>query len=96
MIRLIFLTALSGCTTLQSVSLTQIPAKRKNLIYAEADKLIFFGLNFDNKHVDVVKSKLISQCRKGLLTGVLTKSENHYYFGALLYKSKISASGYCM
>ena len=93
---LMLTSSLCACTTLQSVSLTQIPSKRSNRVYAEADKLIFLGLNFDNRHVDQVKNQLVSKCRKGLLTGLLTKTENHFYLGALIYKSKVTASGFCL
>ena len=95
-ITLMLASSLCACTTLQSVSLTQIPSKRSKRVSAESDKLIFFGLNFDNKHVDEVKTKLVSKCRKGLLTGLLTKTENQYYLGALIYKSKVTASGFCL
>ena len=86
--------SLSSCVSLQSVSLTQIPKTRKNLIRSEASKLIFLGFNFDNDFVDAVPQDLRAKCRKGKVTGILTKDEVTNYF--IFFRRTVSAQGYCI
>lgn len=85
----------TACTSLQTVSLTSIPAKRARKVSAVADKIIFLGLNFDNDYVDQLVEDLKRQCPNGLVSGVLTKDEFVNYFIGLVYKHRISAAGYC-
>ena len=88
--------ALTGCVSLRSVSLTQIPAERKHAVSAEASKLIFLGLNFDNDFVDRLDNQLKSKCNNGKVTGILTKDETVDYFLGLIYKRQVTAEGYCI
>ena len=85
---------MTGCATLNSVSLSQIPAERSNYIQASAGKLIFLAFNFNNDYVDAVERKLRSQCEGGQVKGILTKDETYLYF--LFHFKKITASGYCI
>ena len=85
---------LSSCVSLKSVSLTQIPKTRKNRVKAEASKLIFLALNFNNDFVEEVPQKLKEKCRKGKVTGILTKDEVTSYF--LFFKRTVTAQGYCV
>ena len=87
---------LGGCVSLRSVSQTQIPRQRTQHVSAESSKWIFFGFNFDNDYVDVVRKELRSQCPRGKVTGILTKDENINYFIGLVMKRRIEARGFCV
>ena len=87
---------LFGCVSLQSVSLTQIPEKRSDVVVAKADKLIFLGLSFDNDFVDTVSESLKGQCKGGQIKGILTKDELTNYFLFLVVRRSVSAHGYCV
>lgn len=82
-----------GCASVNSVSLTQIPAVKKNAITAETSKTIFLGFNFDNDFVDQITEQLKQRCSNGVISGILTKDEVISYF--LFHTRKITATGYC-
>lgn len=86
----------SGCASVNSVSLTPIPADRRSPVKVEVSKVIFLGFNFDNDFVDQVVSDLRKQCPKGKVTGILTKDENINYFLYFVWKKQITATGYCV
>lgn len=85
--------SLSSCASVNSVSLTQIPAERNNVVTAESSKTIFLGFNFNNDFVDLIVTDLKSKCPNGKVTGILTKDEVISYF--LVYTRKITATGFC-
>ena len=87
---------LSGCTHLQSVSTTSIPAQRGRKIQASSDKIIFLGFNFNNDYVDSLIQDLAKQCPNGKVEGILTKQEDVDYFLYIVWKSQVSARGYCV
>jgi hypothetical protein len=87
---------LTGCVSLQSVSLTQIPAQRKREVHAEASKFLFFFISFDNDFVDEVRDELRDKCRGGKVTGILTKDESVNYFLGIFTRRRIQATGYCL
>lgn len=91
-----FVALMSGCVTLQSVSLTQIPKERNRPISAEASKLYFFGFNFDNNYADDAARLLSEKCPGGQVKGILTKDENINYFLGIVMKRHITARGYCL
>lgn len=97
MSRLIFtfiaLFSLAGCVNLNSVSLTQIPDDRSNLISAEAHDWLFLGLASNNDFVDEAIDNLKSKCEGGKLQGILTKHQTTAYL--LVFKREVIASGYC-
>jgi hypothetical protein len=97
MIRLITsaiaLLVLSGCVSLNSVSLTQIPSEKGQLINAEAHDWVFLGFTTQNDFVDEAVNSLKQQCQNGKLTGVLTKHQTTAY--VLMFKREVIASGYC-
>lgn len=90
------LVMLSGCVSLQSVSLTSLPADRNQRVKAEAERFIVLGLNFDNNYVNSLTSDLKSQCPNGTVSGVLTKSESINYFLYLFWTSRVTATGFCV
>lgn len=86
-------TMLTSCASVNSVSLTQIPSDRSQIVTAETSKTIFLGFNFDNDFVDSIVGDLKTKCPNGVVSGILTKDEVISYF--LVYTRKITATGYC-
>jgi len=87
---------LSACASLNSVSLTPIPAERKTQVKTEKSKVIFLGFNFDNDFVNDAIDDLKQQCPHGKVTGLLTKDETILYFSFFVWKKQITATGYCV
>ncbi len=87
---------LSGCVSLNSVSLTSVPVERGQKVRAESERFIFMGFNFDNDYVNSVTTDLKTQCPNGTVSGLLTKSESINYFLYIFWKSRITATGYCV
>lgn len=87
---------LSGCVSLNTVSLTSLPSERQKMIEAKVEKTIILGFNFDNDFVDELPQKLKSQCPNGQIQGVLTKDENINYFLFFVWKKSVSAQAYCV
>lgn len=87
---------ISSCASVNSVSLTPIPAERKNQVSSQKSKMIFLAFNFDNDFVDGIVADLQSQCPNGKVTGILTKDEDIYYFLFFLWKKQVTATGYCI
>lgn len=85
---------LSGCASINSVSLTPIPAQRDRQVQAQVSKTIFLGFNFDNNFIDPLVEDLKRQCPRGLVTGVLTKDETISYF--IVFTKRVTATGYCL
>ncbi|MCK6597387.1 MAG: hypothetical protein L6Q37_03415 [Bdellovibrionaceae bacterium] len=85
-----------GCVSLNTVSLTSIPANRSKPVVATTERLMFFGFNFDNDYVDYLTDNLKNQCPHGLISGVLTKDESIDYFLYIVWKKRITAQGYCV
>ena len=88
------LPALAGCTSLQSVSVTQIPTDRSRPIHAEVSNSALFGIHFDNDFVDDITPELIAQCPHGRITGLLTKEETSLY--VIVSTRRLIAYGYCV
>lgn len=84
---------LAGCASINSVSLTPIPANRKKEVKAEVSKTVFLGFNFNNDFLDPLVDKLKSQCPEGVVSGILTKDEVISY--VLVFTRKVTATGYC-
>lgn len=89
-------TLISGCASLQSVSLTSIPNQKNQPVKAKTEKLIILGFNFDNNFVDQLTDDLKRQCPQGEIKGILTKDEVIQYFGFFVWKRVVSADGYCV
>ena len=84
----------SGCVSLNSVSLTGLESQRGRKVSTEVSKFIFLGFNFDNDEVDRVADQLARKCPGGKVSGVLTKYESVSYIFA--HMRKIKASGICL
>ncbi len=84
---------LTGCVSLNSVSLTQLPEERDNLVTASASDILFLGFTTQNDFVDEAVESLKAKCRGGKLTGILTKHQTTSY--VLVFKREVVASGYC-
>lgn len=92
----LFLLFLSSCASINSVSLTPIPAERSNQVKTQKSKLIFLAFNFDNDFVDETVEDLKRQCPQGKISGLLTKDENINYFLFFVWKKQITATGFCV
>jgi hypothetical protein len=90
---LIFALILSGCASVNSVSISPVPAQRQRPVAAQVEKTIFLGLNFNNDFVNDLVPKLQQQCPNGVISGVLTKDESINYFIAT--KRVVQARGFC-
>ncbi len=86
-----------GCTTIESISVNQIPVKsqRKSIVRAEESSPIIFLIPFGSSFVDEARHKLIAQCEGGAIEGVLTKFETHNYFLGLILTQNVLMQGYC-
>lgn len=84
---------MSGCASINSVSLTPIPSQRSNPVKAEVSKFIILGFNFDNDFIDPLVEDLKRQCPNGVVSGVLTKDETISYF--LAFRKQVTATGFC-
>ena len=84
-----------GCASVQSVSLTSIPAGRDHKIQSETSKFIVLGFNFNNDFIDEMKEDLQRQCPNGKISGILTKDEVIDYFLMIFWKRQVTATGYC-
>jgi hypothetical protein len=89
----IFGILLVGCASVNSISLTPIPAQRSRPVKAEASKFIILGFNFDNDFVEPLVDDLKSQCPGGTISGILTKDEVISYF--LAHTRRVTATGFC-
>ncbi len=84
---------MAGCVRINSISITQIPKKRSNIIKASAEKNIFLGINSDNYFVDYLVEDLQLQCIDGDIQGILTKDEVIDY--GFWHTRRVIAEGYC-
>ena len=88
------LAALAGCTSLQSVSVTQIPSDRSRPLHAEVSNTAFLGIHFTNDFIEPLTAQLMSQCPRGRVTGILTKQEASLY--VVVQTRRVVATGYCV
>ena len=88
---------ITGCTYLESVSLTNIPEERSKVVTATREKGIIFYFNFDTDFADELSADLRSQCEGGVVSGILTKFENICYVLVFCFYSvnRVTATGYC-
>lgn len=84
----------SSCASLQSISVTDIPKQRSNMVTADASKFVFLGLTFDNDFINRLSDDLSRQCRGGKVSGIMTKHETYFYF--IAHTVKVRAQGYCV
>ena len=87
------LLGLAGCASINSVSLTPIPAGRSNVVTARVEKFIILGFNFDNDYVNPLVEELKKKCPNGVVSGILTKDEVIHYF--LAHNHIVTATGFC-
>jgi hypothetical protein len=94
LLALLALPVLAGCTSLQSVSITQIPTDRSRPLRAEVSDTAFLGIHFDNDFVGELTADLMRQCPHGRVTGILTKQESSLY--VVVQTRRVIATGYCV
>lgn len=90
----LLLTAGTGCASLQSVSVTNIPRERGRPVEASADNPAFLGLHFDNDFADELPDELRKQCPDGKVTGIYAKYESTWY--VLVQNRSVTVHGYCV
>jgi hypothetical protein len=90
---LLFTLTLSGCVGLNTVSMTQVPAERKNIISTNSSSWNFIGINFSNAFVDKAIENLKVQCPTGKIEGIYTKHQTTGY--VLVFKREVIVSAYC-
>ena len=88
---------ITGCTYLESVSLTNIPEERSRVVTATREKGIIFYFNFDTDFTEELSADLRNQCEGGVVSGILTKFENICYVPVFCFYSvyRVTATGYC-
>lgn len=84
----------TACTSLQSVSVTNIPRERGKPVEASADNPAFLGLHFDNDFADDLPDELRAQCPNGKVTGIYSKYESTWY--VLVQNREVTVKGYCV
>lgn len=82
-----------SCASVNTISVSSIPKERSRMVKAVASRLIILGFNFDNDFVDSLVDDLKSQCKGGMVSGILTKDEVISYVFA--HKRVITARGFC-
>ncbi|MCB0368244.1 MAG: hypothetical protein KDD45_02105 [Bdellovibrionales bacterium] len=87
---------LSGCVSLNTVSLTSVPSQRSHPVSTSVERFMILGFNFDNDYVDLLTEKLKQQCPNGMISGILTKDESVNYFMYFFWKKVVTAKGYCL
>jgi hypothetical protein len=85
--------SLTGCVGLNTVSMTQVPAERDNVISTSSSSWNFIGINFSNAFVDEAIDELKGQCPTGKIEGVYTKHQTTGY--VLMFKREVVVSAYC-
>ena len=92
---LFFALFVSGCTTVNSVHLTNlsVPTSKSRRISAEVTKLTFLGFSASNDYAFEVREKLYAACPGGTVTGVLSTFESTLY--VVLVEFKVRARGFC-
>lgn len=93
---ILFLGLFSSCSHLSSVSQTSIPAKKGRVVEARVERNIIFLFNFNNDYVDALTQKLMDQCPRGSVKGILTKDEDIVYFPLVFHKNVVTAKGFCV
>lgn len=84
---------LMGCASVNSLSLTPVPANRGKTVKAQVEKFIILGFNFDNDFVEPLVNDLKQQCPNGTVSGILTKDEVISYL--IAHTRKVTATGFC-
>jgi hypothetical protein len=93
-LRGLFLFLSTGCASVSSISVTQIPADRSKKVKTSVSKFVFLAFNFDNDYIDPIVSNLKSKCPNGKIQGILTKHEVKNYF--IFFDNTVTATGYCV
>lgn len=84
---------LSGCVGLNSVSMTQVPKDKGQLVEANAHDWVFLNFTTQNNFADSAVANLKAQCVGGKISGVYTKHQTTSY--VLVFKREVIVSGYC-
>jgi hypothetical protein len=88
----------AACTTVTSVSVSQIPeaGQRKNVVRSEASRPIILLIPFGSSFVEKARKDLLSRCPDGAIEGVVSKHEDTNYFLGLVQVASLTMRGYCV
>ncbi len=93
LLSLVLTFAFSSCASLNSVSITQVPANRNKPIETEASTWAILGLHFSNSFADEAVEDLKKQCAGGKISGVFTKYQGRNFF--LWTTRTVTAKAFC-
>ncbi len=84
-----------GCVTVQSITVSQIPAKehRRQQVKAEAQGLVVLSIPFGTSFVEEATKSLEAQCHGKAVTGIISKFEQVSY--PFVGIPKVKLEGYC-
>lgn len=88
----------AACTTVQSISVSQIPEKsqRKNLITASGGSPVILSIPMGTDYVEETRRSLLSKCPHGAIEGLVSKDFTTNYFLGLVTKQSLLLRGYCV
>ncbi len=85
----------SGCSYVASVSQTNLPKNRSQVVTAEVKKYIILGFNFDNEEFTKIPERLQEKCPGGRVEGVMTKDQVTLYALIFFWARHVEATGFC-
>lgn len=87
-----------SCTTVESISVSQIPAApaRKHKISAAASNPILLLIPFGSSFPERAREQLLAQCPAGKIEGLLAKHQMTNYFLSLVQVDEVLMEGYCI
>lgn len=98
MSKLIFLATwlLAGCVTVDSISVSQVPAQdaRKKIVKASASRPVILLIPFGTSFVEEARKDLQAQCPNGDIEGLVSKQESVAY--PFVSISRLNLRGYCV
>jgi hypothetical protein len=92
------LAATSACTTVDSISISQIPvaAEREAVVRAHSWSPMILLIPFGSGYIDDARKTFTSQCAGGRIEGVLSKYSTVVYFPLLYSTQVVDLEGYCV
>ena len=84
---------LSGCASLQSVSISTLESANGRAIEGMAEDFLFLGLTGNNKIATEAAGDLYSKCPNGTVSGILTSYEKRVY--VFFVKRTVRLRGFC-
>ena len=95
---LLMILLISSCTTVSSITVSQIPPKehRDQRVHAEGWSPIIIGIPFGSGYVDEARQDFVRKCTKGKIEGTVAKTFSKNYFLGFYGTQNVSFDGYCV